>query len=174
METMKIRTIIKENWITETGKVLKVTNYIRGRIAGVHDMFDASEIKHAFAIDEKNNRVLNSEGLELGDELTIVGMADKLDSFNDNLYAVVNVTGARDSISLGRLVGSPKEKYFAKGRENTESIDYDSAKVLKLPRRIADAMLAIQAMKGKTIRLVAIANECGRDADRTYYRFVEV
>ena len=40
--------------------------------------------------------------------------------------------------------------------------------------RIADAMLAIQAMKGKTIRLVAIANECGRDADRTYYRFVEV
>ena len=128
----------------------------------------------AFAIDEKNNRVLNSEGLELGDELTIVGMADKLDSFNDNLYAAVNVTGARDSISLGRLVGSPKEKYFEKGRKNTESIDYDSAKVLKLPRRIADAMLAIQAMKGKTIRLVAIANECGRDADRTYYRFVEV
>lgn len=55
METMKIRTVIKEIWITETGKALKATNYIRGRIVGVHDMFDASEIKHAFAIDEKND-----------------------------------------------------------------------------------------------------------------------
>ena len=132
-----------------------------------------------FAYDEKNNRVLNSEGLELGDTLTIVGVSDKLETFNDNPYVAVNVTGARDSISLGRLVGSPKEKYFAKERTEgdnklTEAIAYDSDKVLRLPRRIADAMLAVQGMKGKTIRLVAIASACGRDADRTYYRFVTV
>ena len=132
-----------------------------------------------FMYDEKNNRVLNSEGLELGDTLTIVGVSEKLETFNDNPYVAVNVTGARDSISLGRLVGSPKEKYFAKERTEgdnklTEAIDYDPAKVLRLPRRIADAALAIQRMKGKTIRLVAIASACGRDADRTYYRFVTV
>ena len=137
----------------------------------------AEVIKLAF--DEKNNRVLNSEGLELGDTLTIVGIADKTDSYEENPYIVVNVTGARDTISLGRLVGSPKEKYFTaercKGDDAlTKAIEYDAEKVLKLPRRIGDAMLAVQGMKGVTIKLVAIAEACGRDADRTYYRFVVV
>lgn len=135
----------------------------------------AEVIKLAF--DEKNNRVLNSEGLELGDTMTIVGVADKTDSFNENPYIVVNVTGARDTISLGRLVGSPKEKYFAPERcagddALTQAIEYDAAKVLRLPRHIGDAAVAVQGMKGKTIKLVAIAEACGRDADRTYYRFV--
>ena len=131
------------------------------------------------ADEEKINRVLNSEGLELGDTLTIVGIADKTDSYEENPYIVVNVTGARDTISLGRLVGSPKEKYFApercKGDDAlTKAIDYDAEKVLKLPRRIGDAMIAVQGMKGVTIKLVAIAEACGRDEDRTYYRFVVV
>ena len=129
------------------------------------------------AYDEKGNRVLNSEGLELGDTLTIVGVAEKTDSYNENPYIVVNVTGARDTISLGRLVGSPKEKYFAPERCTgddalTQAIEYDAAKVLRLPRHIGDAAIAVQGMKGKTIKLVAIAEACGRDADRTYYRFV--
>ena len=132
------------------------------------------------AYDEKNNRVLNSEGLELGDTMTIVGVAEKTDTFNENPYIVVNVTGARDTISLGRLVGSPKEKYFAPERcisddtheALTKAIDYDAEKVLRLPRHIGDAAIAVQGMKGKTIKLVAIAEACGRDADRTYYRFV--
>ena len=132
----------------------------------------------AFAIDERANRVMNSEGLELGDKFTIVGMASKPDGFKNDKdelisYAAVNVTGDRDTISLNRLVGSPKEKYFADGR-NDQKMEYDPAKVLRLPRRIGDAMVAIQKLSGHTYQLVEIAEGCGRDADREYYRFVEV
>ena len=132
----------------------------------------------AFAIDEKANRVLNSEGLELGDTFKIVGMADVPDSFtNDDdevvSYASVIVVGDRDTISLNRLVGSPKEKYFADGR-NKQKLAYDITKVLRLPRRIGEAMAAIQKLAGHSFKLVEIAENCGRDGSREYYRFVEV
>lgn len=141
----------------------------------------------AFIFDEKGNRLVNVEAIEVGDTIKIEGISAKVDiltieskdsdgnaTTRTQPYVSVVTSGDRDVISLNRLIGTSKEKYFAPGR-NAQHIDYDAAKVLRLPRRPAQAAaLLATELKGKSYRLVEIAEECGREKDRTYYRFVEV
>lgn len=140
-----------------------------------------SEEVAAFVMSEqRNNRALNQEGMEIGDKITIVGVADKTsESVIDNQkreWVDVLTTGDRNTISISRLVGTAKRnKYFAAGRPETTVIDggYDPAKVLELPRHEADALIAVLGLKGKTYQVVAIAENCGQ-FDQTFYLFAEV
>lgn len=140
-----------------------------------------SEEVAAFVMSEqRNNRALNQEGMEIGDKITIVGVADKVsESVIDNQnrqWVDVLTTGDRNTISISRLVGTAKRyKYFAKGRPETEIIagGYDPAEVLTLPNREAEALIAVQKLVGKTYQVVAIAEKCGQ-FDQTFYLFAEV
>lgn len=140
-----------------------------------------SEEVAAFVMSEqRNNRALNQEGMEIGDKITIVGVADKVsESVIDNQnrqWVDVLTTGDRNTISISRLVGTAKRnKYFADGRPETEVIagGYDASKVLTLPNREAEALVAVQKLVGKTYQVVAIAENCGQ-FDQTFYLFAEV
>ena len=141
-----------------------------------------SEEVAAFVLSkERNNRTLNQEGMEIGDKITIVGVADKVSEFTGDdgkvrKYVDVMTTGDRNTISISRLVGTAKRaKYFASDRPDTTIIDggYDDAKVLNLPRHEADALIAVAGLKGKTYQVVAIAEDCGTYS-QTYYLFAEV
>lgn len=141
-----------------------------------------SEEVAAFVMSEqRNNRALNVEGMEIGDKITIVGVADKpSESVIDGAsrqWVDVLTTGDRNSISISRLVGTAKRnKYFAEGRPETEVIagGYDAAKVLTLPNREGDALVEIATKHiGKTYQVVAIAENCG-NFDQTFYLFAEV
>lgn len=140
-----------------------------------------SEEVVAFVMSEqRNNRALNQEGMEIGDKITIVGVADKVsESVIDNQnrqWVDVLTTGDRNTISISRLVGTAKRnKYFADGRPETEVIagGYDASKVLTLPNREAEALVAVQKLVGKTYQVVAIAENCGQ-FDQTFYLFAEV
>lgn len=140
-----------------------------------------SEEVAAFVMSEqRNNRALNQEGMEIGDKITIVGIADKVsESVIDNesrQWVDVLTTGDRNTITISRLVGTAKRnKYFANGRPETEIIagGYDPAKVLTLPNREAEALVAVQKLVGKTYQVVAIAENCGQ-FDQTFYLFAEV
>lgn len=141
-----------------------------------------SEEVAAFVMSEqRNNRALNVEGMEVGDKITIVGVADKpSESVIDGAsrqWVDVLTTGDRNSISISRLVGTAKRnKYFTEGRPETEVIasGYDAAKVLTLPNREGDALVEIATKHiGKTYQVVAIAENCG-NFDQTFYLFAEV
>lgn len=140
-----------------------------------------SEEVAAFVMSkQRNNRALNQEGMEIGDKITIVGIADKVsESVIDNesrQWVDVLTTGDRNTITISRLVGTAKRnKYFANGRPETEVIagGYDPAKVLTLPNREAEALVAVQKLVGKTYQVVAIAENCGQ-FDQTFYLFAEV
>lgn len=140
-----------------------------------------SEEVAAFVMSEqRNNRALNQEGMEIGDKITIVGIADKVsESVIDNQnrqWVDVLTTGDRNTITISRLVGTAKRnKYFANDRPETEVIagGYDPAKVLTLPNREAEALVAVQKLVGKTYQVVAIAENCGQ-FDQTFYLFAEV
>lgn len=140
-----------------------------------------SEEVAAFVMSEqRNNRALNVEGMEIGDKITIVGIADKpSESVIDGAsrqWVDVLTSGDRNSISISRLVGTAKRnKYFAEGRPETEVIagGYDANKVLTLPNREADALVAVLGLVGKTYQVVAIAENCG-NFDQTFYLFAEV
>ncbi len=141
-----------------------------------------SEEVAAFVMSEqRNNRALNVEGMELGDTITITGIADKpSESVIDGAsrqWVDVLTSGDRNSISISRLVGTAKRnKYFAKGRPETEVIagGYDTAKVLTLPNREGDALIEVATKHiGKTYKVVAIAESCG-NFDQTFYLFAEV
>lgn len=140
-----------------------------------------SEEVAAFVMSkQRNNRALNQEGMEIGDKITIVGVADKVsESVIDNQnrqWVDVLTTGDRNTVSISRLVGTAKRnKYFANGRPETEIIagGYDPAKVLTLPNREAEALVAVQKLVGKTYQVVAIAENCGQ-FDQTFYLFAEV
>lgn len=131
--------------------------------------------------ENRNNRVLNQEGMTIGDKFTIVGVADKPTKhvIDEQSREWVNVltTGDRNTISISRLVGTAKRnKYFADGRPETEVINggYDSAKVLTLPNREGDALVEVMSKHiGKTYQVVAIAENCG-NFDQTFYLFAEV
>ena len=140
-----------------------------------------SEEVAAFVMSEqRNNRALNVEGMELGDTITITGVADKpSESVIDGAsrqWVDVLTTGDRNTISISRLVGTAKRnKYFAEGRPETEVIagGYDPAKVLTLPNREADALVEVMSKHiGKTYKVVAIAENCG-NFDQTFYLFAE-
>lgn len=130
---------------------------------------------------DRNNKALNQEGMEIGDKITIVKVADDTsESVIDNVrreWVDVITTGDRSSISISRLVGTAKRaKYFAKGRKETQVIegDYDESKVLTLPHREADALIEVATkLVGKTYQVVAIAEDCGIYS-QTYYLFAEV
>ncbi len=141
-----------------------------------------SEEVAAFVMSEqRNNRALNVEGMELGDTITITGIADKpSESVIDGAsrqWVDVLTSGDRNSISISRLVGTAKRnKYFAEGRPETEVIagGYDNAKVLTLPNREGDALVEVATKHiGKTYKVVAIAENCG-NFDQTFYLFAEV
>lgn len=141
-----------------------------------------SEEVAAFVLSEqRNNRALNVEGMEVGDKITITGIADKpSESVIDGAqrqWVDVLTTGDRNTISISRLVGTSKRnKYFADGRPETQVIagGYDANKVLTLPNREADALIEVKANHiGKTYQVVAIAENCGQ-SDRTFYLFAEV
>lgn len=141
-----------------------------------------SEEVAAFVMSEqRNNRALNVEGMEIGDKITIVGVADKPSESviygASRQWVDVLTTGDRNSISISRLVGTAKRnKYFAEGRPETEVIagGYDAAKVLTLPNREGDALVEIATKHiGKTYQVVAIAENCG-NFDQTFYLFAEV
>lgn len=141
-----------------------------------------SEEVAAFVMSEqRNNRALNVEGMEIGDKITITGVADKpSESVIDGQsrqWVDVLTTGDRNTISISRLVGTAKRnKYFAEGRPETEVIagGYDPAKVLTLPNREGDALVEVMSKHiGKTYQVVAIAENCG-NFDQTFYLFAEV
>lgn len=140
-----------------------------------------SEEVAAFVMSEqRNNRVLNQESIEVGNKITIVGVADKVSEsvINNESRQWVDVltTGDRSTITISRLVGTAKRnKYFANDRPETEIIagGYDPAKVLTLPNREAEALVAVQKLVGKTYQVVAIAENCGQ-FDQTFYLFAEV
>lgn len=141
-----------------------------------------SEEVAAFVMSEqRNNRALNVEGMEIGDKITITGIADKpSESVIDGQsrqWVDVLTSGDRNTISISRLVGTAKRnKYFAEGRPETEVISggYDPAKVLMLPNREGDALIEVVSKHiGKTYQVVAIAENCG-NFDQTFYLFAEV
>lgn len=140
-----------------------------------------SEEVAAFVMSEqRNNRVLNQEGIEVGNKITIVGVADKVSESvignESRQWVDVLTTGDRNTITISRLVGTAKRnKYFANDRPETEIIagGYDPAKVLTLPNREAEALVAVQKLVGKTYQVVAIAENCGQ-FDQTFYLFAEV
>lgn len=140
-----------------------------------------SEEVAAFVMSkQRNNRVLNQEGMEIGDKITIVGIADRVSEsvINNESRQWIDVltTGDRNTITISRLVGTAKRnKYFANGRPETEVIagGYDPAKVLTLPNREAEALVAVQKLVGKTYQVVAIAENCGQ-FNQTFYLFAEV
>lgn len=140
-----------------------------------------SEEVAAFVMSEqRNNRVLNQESIEVGNKITIVGIADKVSESvignESRQWVDVLTTGDRSTITISRLVGTAKRnKYFANDRPETEIIagGYDPAKVLTLPNREAEALVAVQKLVGKTYQVVAIAENCGQ-FDQTFYLFAEV
>ena len=130
---------------------------------------------------ERDNKALNQEGMEIGDKITIVGVADKVSEFTGDddqvrKYVDVMTTGDRNTISISRLVGTAKRaRYFAKDRKETQVIEggYKDEDLLVLPRHEADALIAVLGLVGKTYQVVAIAEDCGIYS-QTYYLFAEV
>lgn len=132
----------------------------------------SEEIAEFVMSENRNNRVLNQEGMEVGDRITIVGVADKVSSFTGEdgkvrQYVEVMTTGDRNSISISRLVGTSKRaKYFGD--------DYSTkyGKILELPRREGDALIEVTKLIGHTFVVAAIAEECGQFS-QTFYLFAE-
>lgn len=140
----------------------------------------SEEVANFVMSENRNNRALNQEGMEIGDKITIVGVADKVsESVIDGVarqWVDVATTGDRNTISISRLVGTSKRtKYFAEGRPETTVIKdgYNAEKVLTLPNREGDALVAVMGLVGKTYQVVAIAENCGQ-FDQTFYLFAEV
>lgn len=140
----------------------------------------SEEVANFVMSENRNNRALNQEGMEIGDKITITGIADKpSESVIDGQsrqWVDVLTSGDRNSVSISRLVGTAKRnKYFAENRPETEVIagGYDAKKVLTLPNREGDALAAVIGLVGKTYQVVAIAENCG-NFDQTFYLFAEV
>lgn len=131
---------------------------------------------------ENNDKMLGSEGLEVGDTFTITGInrAVQSDEFEDDGKMVtrewisMDCTGDVTSMSVAKLVGTRKRvKYFDKNESAKKSDDFDSVELLSLPHRLSEAMEAIEEQcVGKTYRVVAMAEHCGR-YDQTFYLFTE-
>lgn len=139
---------------------------------------------------ERNNRTLNSEGVTVGDKIKIIALPEKLSEFENGVDAngkpritkFVNLAteGDRANLSLGALVGTPKRatyfstKYVEDVAEEYKlkegETEYDFKGVLALPQREADAVKYVaDNLIGKTVECVAVAINCGRNANRTFY-----
>ena len=131
-----------------------------------------------FVVVERGNRVLNAEGLELGNKFTLKAIPETLSesTIEEKLRKWVSIltTGDADSVSISRLVGTAKRaKYFNTERgedvELKEGLKLDE--VLTLPRRELDALVEIQKKYlDKTFEVVGIARNCGQFA-QTFYLF---
>lgn len=140
----------------------------------------SEEVAAFVTSDNRNNRALNQEGMEIGDTITITGVADKVSESvidgQNRQWVDVLTTGDRQAISIARLVGTAKRsKYFANGRKETQVISggYKPEDVLTLPNREADALVAVLGLVGNTYKVVAIAENCGQ-FDQTFYLFAKV
>lgn len=133
---------------------------------------------------DRNNKVLNSEGLELGNTITLTGIASDVSEseIEGALRQWVDVLceGDRSTVSIARLVSTDKKSYFTDESRKEETTadgekcleladDFDMNKRFVLPRREADALLDIQQNHiGTTLKLTGIARGCGKSKDRTY------
>lgn len=145
-----------------------------------------SEEVIAFVMSEqRNNRVLNQEGMEIGDKITIEGVSNTVSNFAAETttengekateirsFIEVKTSGDRDSISISRLVGTGKRrKYFP---DYDKIVEKYGDKLLTLPRREGDALMEINTKhKGKTYEVVAMVEDCG-PWEQTFYLFAEV
>lgn len=132
---------------------------------------------------DRNNRTLNSEGVAVGDKVTLIGFPEELSEFTSGTNAdgsprtikFVNLLteGDRSNLSLGALVGTPKRaKYFAKDggylAEAMEGVNLDEA--VKLPQREGDAIRALaKDYIGTTFECIAVAEGCGRTGQSKFY-----
>ena len=137
----------------------------------------SEEVAAFIASDERAGRVLNREGLELGDEITITGIQKTLGEFNGNKYVVVETTGAAANISLARLVGTKKIKKYFNPERGADLVsltkDFDASKIVSINPEEKQAIKEVASMVGKTLRVVGIATECGQ-YDQTYLAFAEI
>lgn len=135
----------------------------------------------------RNNKVLNSEGLEVGNKIKILGIADKpttsVINGQEQSWIDVLTDGDRSTVSISRLVGTEKMSYFDKSREGkdengnplVELIDgFDTATRFKFPRREADALEEVMKNVGNTFVCAGIARGCGANKDRTYVVWKQV
>lgn len=108
-----------------------------------------------FILVDKANKMVNAEGLEVGDVFTITGISPELGEFNGNSYVNFQCTGARDTISLGKLLGTAKvSKYF------TPEV---AEKAIVFPRRMAEAVeFVLTNLVDKPIMCIGIAEGCGQ------------
>ena len=115
-----------------------------------------SVVEFVFSETRKGEKVLNAEGLEEGDRITIIGIDEEIAEYNGNKYLRVKTTGAASSVSLSRLVGTRKvEKYF--GAELAARKD-----LLSLPHNEPEAVVAVTGLIGKTLEVVKIEEGCGQ------------
>ena len=139
-----------------------------------------SEEVAKFVSVERGNRVLNSEGLEIGNKLKLKAISETVNSGVINgqneirQWVTILTTGDAESVSISRLVGTAKRaKYFNTERgedvELKKGFNIDDA--LILPRREADALVEIaKNYLNKTLEVVGIARNCGQFA-QTFYLF---
>lgn len=116
-----------------------------------------------FILEDKANKVVNAEGLEEGDIFIITGVSSELGVYNGNQYVNFTCTGARDSISVGKLLGTAKTaKYFE---------PEVAAKALVFPRRMGEAVeFVLTHLVGKPLMCIGIAEGCGQ-YDQTFAAF---
>lgn len=156
-----------------------------------------SEEVAKFLVEEKKNKQVNAEGLAIGDEITLLKPAEKVESQTfergEQRWADFLCDGAASSISISRLIGTRKvAKYFDPKRNvddngneilepdskepYVELMQYNPENILQLStNRMWDAFVEvaqmIQAADGKlNLRLVGIARGCGR-YNQTFYLF---
>lgn len=114
-----------------------------------------SEKVATFILETKGNKVINAEGLEVGDTFTVLGVDPELGSYLGREYVNFKCSGAREAISLGKLVGTEKiEKYFSPAIAET---------AIRFPRHMAEAVeFVLTNLVGKPITCTAIEENCGQ------------
>lgn len=137
--------------------------------------------------EERGDRVLNQESLMVGDTITLNGFpetkAEGEVQGKHREWIALDCSGARSTVSLSRLIGTQKMSYFDVRRKDMPATDPDAnydtlleiadgenleeiiskGDYLKLSQRERQAICELQAdYIGKTLKIVAIAHECGR------------
>jgi hypothetical protein len=135
-----------------------------------------------FVFDEnRGEKVFNNEGMNVGDVIKLEGYPEEISEGNfgggQRQWVSIMTTGTRTSVSLSRLVGTQNKTYFAiarkeemfKGKpclEVAEGIDIEKViadkQYLSLPARERDAVAEVTKYFGKSVKLIAIARNCGR------------
>jgi hypothetical protein len=123
----------------------------------------------------------------VGDTITLTGFPEKESEGEvqgkHREWVALDCTGARSTMSLARLIGTQKMSYFDSKRKDLPPTDPDATyetllevadgedleeilakgDYLRLSPRERQAVCELQAdYIGKTLKIVAIAHECGR------------